>query len=164
MKNPIITVSLLLFVVVSFLFAIADIAGWRQSSSSTESDNAVAEHATQTTLIRPNDLQFTAICFHAPHRCPTCETIEAFAHDALASEIEEGNIAWKTADYTADGNKSIVEKCKVFTSTVVLVDQKDGEVLRWRNLEKVWDHTNDPKAFETFIDESWAEFRSASSR
>ena len=47
---------------------------------------------------------------------------------------------------------------------VVLVDQQDGKVVRWQNLEEVWNHTNDPLAFEAFIDESWDEFKSASSR
>ena len=118
MKKQVITSALLLFVGVSLLFAFADVAGWRQATS--ESATAT-ERQNEIPLLTESDAttRFTAIYFHAKHRCPTCETIEAYAHDALRSEIEQGNILWKIADYTAEENKPIVEQCKVFTSTVV---------------------------------------------
>lgn len=162
MKKRIITVSLLLFVGVSLFFAMADVIGWRQTSS-TEIESTVAEQTTSAALADTSNARFAAMYFHAPHRCPTCKKIEAYAGDALSSEIEEGSIAWKVADYTADENKAIVEQCKVFTSTVVLVDQHDGIIVRWKNLEEVWNHTDDPDAFEAFIDESWDKFKKASS-
>jgi hypothetical protein len=161
MKKPILTVSLLLFVGVSLLVAMADVTGWRQAPS-TQNEPTIAEHAQPTSLADTENARFTAIYFHAPHRCPTCRKIEAYAHDALSSEIKEGNIAWQVADYTADEYKAIVEQCEVFTSTVVLVDRQDGEVVRWKNLEEVWNHTNDPEAFEAFINQSWDNFKSAS--
>ena len=162
MKKPIITVSLLLFVGISLLVAMADVTGWRQAPSG-EGEPTADVQVTPAALAGPDDGRFTAIYFHASHRCPTCKKIEAYAHEALSSEIDEGSIAWKVADYTADENKAIVEQCKVFTSTVVLVDRQDGKIVRWKNLEEVWDHTNDPDAFEAFIDESWDKFKIASS-
>jgi hypothetical protein len=54
----------------------------------------------------------------------------AFAHEALSSEIEQGNIVWMVADYTTEENKSIVDQCKVSTSTVVLVEVSRIEARR----------------------------------
>ncbi len=159
MKKPILTVALLLFVGVSLLVAMADVTGWRQVPS-TQNEPAIAEQP--TAVADSENARFTAIYFHAPHRCPTCKKIEAYARDALSSEIKEGNIAWQVADYTADEYKAIVEQCRVFTSTVVLVDRQDGEVVRWKNLEEVWNLTDDPEAFEAFINESWDTFKNAS--
>lgn len=161
MKKKIITASLLVFVGVSLLVAVADVAGWRRSA--TDQDAATnAEQAMPSTDDTDTETRFAAIYFHAPHRCPTCIKIEAFAHEALNSEIEQGNIAWKVADYTTEENRSIVEQCKVFASTVVLVDRQNGKIVRWKNLEDVWNHTNDQHAFTTFIDEEWNRFQEAS--
>ncbi|HRX81994.1 MAG TPA: nitrophenyl compound nitroreductase subunit ArsF family protein [Pirellulaceae bacterium] len=161
MKKPILTISLLLFVGVSLLVAMADVTGWRKAPS-TQNEPTIAEHAQPMAVADTENTRFIAMYFHAPHRCPTCKKIEAYAHGALSSEIEAGNIAWQVADYTADEYKAIVEQCKVFTSTVVLVDRQNGEVVRWKNLEEVWNHTDDPEAFEAFINESWDTFKSAS--
>lgn len=161
MKKKIITGSLLLFVGVSMLVAVADVAGWRQSGS----DQHVATNAEQVVpaTVNPDmDARFAAIYFHAPHRCPTCVKIEAFAHEALSSEIEQGNIVWIVADYTTEENKPVVDQCKVFTSTVVLVDRQNGKIVRSKNLEDVWNHTNDQNALTAFIDEEWKRFQEAS--
>jgi hypothetical protein len=162
MKKKVITTVLLLFVGVSFFVAVADVAGWRQevSEKSTVTDE---QNDIPSLIDGDTKTQFTAIYFHAKHRCPTCETIEAYAHDALSSEIEQGNIAWKIADYTAAENKPIVQQCEVFTSTVVLLDVQDGKVIRWKNLEDVWNYTSDKTAFTSFINESWATFKETNS-
>jgi len=161
MKKTIVTVSLLLFVGVSILVAMADVSGWRQNSTNPN-DDASAGQVTPAAIADSETVRFTAVYFHAPHRCPTCTKIETLAHEALNSDIEEGNIVWQVADYTANENKSLVEKCEVLASTVVLLEKKDGKVVRWENLDGVWDHTDDAQAFETFIDESWDKFKIAS--
>lgn len=162
MKKQVITAVLLLFVGVSLFVAVADVAGLRQVASeeaaATDGQNEVSSLIDSDTKTR-----FTAIYFHAKHRCPTCETIEAYAHDALSSEIEQGNIKWKVADYTAEENEPIVNQCEVFTSTVVLLDVQDGKVIRWRNLDDVWKYTSDKTAFTSFMNESWTTFKDSNS-
>lgn len=160
MKKKIITGSLLLFVGVSLLAAVADVAGWWSASNQNAATNA--EQAGPPTVDTESQARFAAIYFHAPHRCPACIKIEAFAHEALSSEIEQGNIVWNVADYTTEENKSIVEQCEVFTSTVVLVDRQNGKIVRWKNLEEVWNHTNDQNAFTAFIDDEWKRFQETS--
>ncbi|WP_047812650.1 nitrophenyl compound nitroreductase subunit ArsF family protein [Rhodopirellula islandica] len=161
--KSLVSLLLLAFVAVSIAMAI------RKVGPSTGSGSAEAVSAqTTTAAATPVGLQsklaessFNAVYFHAPHRCPTCRKIESFSQEALTPEIEAGELAWQIADYTSDENSSFVDQFKVFTSTVVLVEMKDGEVVRWKNLEEVWNHTSDQADFTAFINEAWSEFKTS---
>jgi len=161
--KSVLSIILLGFVAVSVAVAMRKIAPQPSSESVKSADS-------QESALVPNpvslnaklaETQFSAVYFHSPHRCPTCRKIETFAHEALAPEIDLGKIAWQTADYTADLNASLVDQFKVFTSTVVLVEVQQGNVVRWKNLEEVWDHTNDQAEFITFINQAWSAFKAS---
>lgn len=155
------SILLLGFVVVSLTLAFRKVAPQTESDSEATaavqtSGNVSGSDALSTRLAAT---QFSAVYFHSPHRCPTCRKIESFAHEALTSEIDTGKLAWQTADYTSDKNASLVDQFKVFTSTVVLVETQAGNVVRWKNLEEVWDHTNEQSDFTAFINQAWADFQ-----
>lgn len=105
--------------------------------------------------------QFSVVYFHAPNRCQTCRKIEKFAHEALAPEIEASKLAWQTADFTASDNASLVDQFKVYTSTVVLVEVQDGDVVRWKKLDGVWDHTKQQADFTAYVNQAWSEFKAS---
>lgn len=157
------SVLLLAFVAVSVALAfrkIAPVTSTNEQQAATSSEANVA-----TTNVGLNaklaETMFSAVYFHAPHRCPTCRKIESFSYEALTPEIEAGNVAWQIADYTTDANATLVDQFKVFTSTVVLVEVHDGKVVRWKNLEDVWDHTSDQADFTVFINQAWSEFKAS---
>jgi hypothetical protein len=161
---------LLAFVVVSVLFAFRKIApetssNEQQAAASLEADAASLEADIVATPVGLNaklaDSQYSAVYFHSPHRCTTCRKIESYSHEALTPEIEAGKVAWQTADYTSDKNASLVDQFVVFTSTVVLVEVQDGKVVRWKNLEEVWNHTGNQAAFKAFINQAWTEFKAS---
>ena len=143
--KTVLSLLLLVFVALSLAFAFRKIA---PESASIQQHSVASKNA--DVLATPMDLRaklaetkYSAVYFHAPHRCPTCRKIESFAHAALTPEIESGDIAWQTADYTATVHDSLVKQFKVFTATIVLVEVEDGQVIRWKNLEEVWNHTSD---------------------
>ncbi len=152
---------LLAFVAVSVVFAFRKVAPrttTNQAQATAEKQARIA--ATPDRLnAKLAETQFSAVYFHAPHRCPTCRKIESFSHEALTPEIESGKLAWQIADYTTDDNASLVDQFKVFTSTVVLVEVQDGKIVRWKNLEEVWNHTSDQADFTAFINAAWLEFK-----
>lgn len=154
---------LLGFVAVSVVFAFRKVAP--EASSNQEQVAASDEAGITPSPVGLNAMlaesQYSAVYFHAPHRCPTCRKIESFSHEALTPEIEAGNVAWQIADYTADANASLVDQFQVFTSTVVLVEVQAGAVVRWKNLEEVWNHTSDQNDFTAFIDQAWSEFKAS---
>ena len=155
-KN-ILTAGLLTFVAISLAVVVADFAGWRTPNAS----DAAAQTSESTDLLTANqtDAEWTAYFFHASHRCPSCRKIESYGHEALLPDIEQGRVAWQTADYTAPANQSLVERFEVFSSTIVLVHRQDGKVTRWKNLEGVWDHTHDRAAFLAFTRGALRDFR-----
>lgn len=157
------SIVLLGFVAVSVAFALRKVAPDNSSSQQQITSDNGSRLATNPVSLNTKlaENQFSAVYFHAPHRCPTCRKIESFSHAALAPQIEAGQIAWQIADYTADDNALLVDQFKVFTSTVVLVEVQDGQVIRWTNLEEVWNHTSDQADFTAFIDQAWAEFKAS---
>lgn len=162
-SKKVFTFLLLGFVAASVAFAIRKVspdgeAVKDQAPASSDPTIAVTPMGLEATLA---DSRFTAVYFHAPHRCPTCRKIESFSHAALKSEIDSGKVAWQIADYTTNANASLVDQFKVFTSTVVLVEVQDGKVVRWKNLEEVWNHTTDQADFTAFINQAWSEFKAS---
>ena len=157
------SVLLLAFVAVSVVLAFRKIAPETSTSQQqTAAPNATGIAATPVGLnAKLAESPFSAVYFHAPHRCPTCRKIESFAHEALTPEIDAGKVAWQIADYTTDANAILVDQFQVFTSTVVLVEVRDGKVVRWKNLEEVWDHTSDQADFTAFINQAWTEFKAS---
>ncbi len=161
--KTLISVLLLAFVAISVAFAFRKIV---PKTSSTQIQGVATDDAEITaTPVGLNaklaETQFSAVYFHAPHRCPTCRKIEGFAHEALTPQIEAGALAWLIADYTAEVNASLVDQFQVFTSTVVLVEVQDGKVVRWENLEEVWNHTSDQVDFTAFISQAWSDFKAS---
>ncbi len=163
-RKRLLTAGLLGFVALSLTVAVADVAGWRrnitsQSSTTSRSDTPTREALTSGSTAKSPTL--TAIYFHAPHRCPTCKKIEAYTHEALLPAIESEQIAWEVADYTSPENAEIVDKFQVLTSTVVLTETQAGEIVRWKNVEEVWNHTQDQAEFVAFMRDTWNGFQEA---
>lgn len=160
--KSIVTAGLLGFVAISLLVAVADMAGWRVNQSRPSSEGVTAT-ATSVAGATPDSQdaapRLVAIYFHATHRCPTCKKIEAYSHEALQPEIDGGKLTWETADYTAPENEALVDKLQVLTSTVVMVEKRGGQIVRWKNLEEVWDHTHNQSEFSAFIHTAWKNFQ-----
>lgn len=162
-SKTIFSLVLLAFVAVSVVFALRKVspdAATSQNQAAASSEPGIAAPAVGLDA-KLAETQFSAVYFHAPHRCPTCRKIESFSHEALTTEIEAGAIAWQIADYTANTNASLVDQFKVITSTVVLVEVQDGKVVRWKNLEEVWNHTSNQADFTAFINQAWSEFKAS---
>jgi hypothetical protein len=151
-------ILLLAFVAVGLAFAIANVAG-RNSTPATD-DSAVATTGVATAH---DEGSWVAYYFHAKHRCPTCQKIEAYAQEALFPDIEQGAMAWHVVDYTAPENRALVDQFDVMTSTVVLVRRENGQVVRFQNLEdEVWTHFSDHDEFLSMMRQAARAFREES--
>ncbi|QDU89267.1 hypothetical protein Pla175_26550 [Pirellulimonas nuda] len=93
--------------------------------------------------------------FHSDTRCPTCQTIESYAHDAVqaafAEEIAENKVVWKVVNYERPENRRFAADYEIVSPTVVLVRTANGEVADWRNLMRVWELVGDRDAFTQYI-------------
>ena len=161
--KSLVSLLLLAFVAVSIALAVSKIAPQANSESTQAAvtQDVAPPNSPVGLTSKLAESQFSAVYFHAPHRCPTCRKIEAFSHEALTPEIEVGKLAWQIADYTSDENASLVDQFEVYASTVVLVEVREGEIVRWKNLEEVWNHTSDQADFTAFINQAWSKFKAS---
>jgi len=162
--NPkkIVSRLLLAFVALALLVATADVTGLKQRFAGSSPDPAVTQAnkpATSVESDHTDDARYAAIFYHAKHRCDTCAKIEEYAHTALLPAIENGELAWQISEYTAPENREVVRSMDVMTATVVLTERENGKIVRFKNLEDVWLHTNHPDRFAAYITDSWKSFR-----
>jgi hypothetical protein len=83
------------------------------------------------------DAQVTVCFFRGAQRCAECETIEAYAKEAVekgfAEEMKAGRVAFVSINWEARGNRQFQDRFKLGISTVVLV-RKDGRFRKFDEL------------------------------
>lgn len=103
----------------------------------------------------PVDDGLVVYYLHGLKRCATCEAIESQAHEVVhtdfASQVENGEVVWKVANYEQPANADLATKFEIDKSIVVLVRMKDGHIEEWNRLDNVWAFWNDELAFANFV-------------
>jgi len=103
-----------------------------------------------------------AMYFHGNARCATCRKIEAYADEAIAQgfvdELESGRLTWRVVNIDESANKHFIKDFQLVTRSVVLVEYRDGKVLRWENLDKVWQLVRSKDRFVSYVDGETREF------
>lgn len=96
-----------------------------------------------------------AYYFHGDVRCQGCLTIESYTDLALrrnfAAELAAGDLVWAVTNIDLEENAHFSDDFALDGRTVVLAEVRDGEVLRWKNLERVWEFLDDAAGFERFV-------------
>jgi hypothetical protein len=132
---------LLLFVGVSLAVAVGDVTGLRPKK----------EPAPQTAEPAKSGEQWLMYYFHTSTRCPTCRAIETQAHEAVTPELEQGRVAWRVVNYEDSANRHFADEFKLLCPSVVLVQLRDGQAVRWKNLERVWELNDEPKEGVAYV-------------
>lgn len=91
----------------------------------------------------PNgDSHVVAYYFHTTGRCATCVKIEELAKDVVErdfrDQVQSGRLAFRSVDVQFPENRHLIRQYQLVTKSVVLVEERDGKPVRWRNLDKVW--------------------------
>ncbi len=100
--------------------------------------------------------------FHGNVRCATCRTIESYAHDAIhtgfAGELEGGAFSWSATNVDEPGNRHFIRDFQLVTRSVVLAEYRNGAVVRFKNLDKVWQLVRNQADFADYISNETREF------
>lgn len=100
--------------------------------------------------------------FHGNVRCTTCRTIEAYAHDAIhtgfAGELDDGALSWRVVNVDEPENEHFVQDFQLVTRSVVLAELHNGKVVRFTNLDKVWQLVRNRDDFVDYIQNETREF------
>jgi hypothetical protein len=93
--------------------------------------------------------------FHATTRCATCKTIEAYAHETVASrfaaDLEARRLAWRTVNVEEPPNQHFIDDFQLYTRSVVVVDGKNPK--RFKVLDRVWQLVRDKAAFQGYVEQ-----------
>ena len=107
-----------------------------------------------------------AFYFHGNVRCATCKKIEAYADDAIhqgfAEALQNGALTWRVANVEETENRHFVEDFQLVTRSVVLAEYQDGELVRWKNLDKVWQLVRSKDSFVEYVQDEARLFLGAS--
>ena len=104
---------------------------------------------------RPAAAGIRVYYFHGTTRCATCKTIEAYAHETVASafapDLKAGSLEWKVVNVDEPANQHFVRDFQLYTRSVVVVDAKDPK--RFKVLDRVWQLVGDKAAFQKYVEQ-----------
>lgn len=107
-----------------------------------------------------------AFYFHGNVRCATCKKIEAYAdeavHQGFAEALQDGSLTWRVTNIDEPDNRHFIEDFQLVTRSVVLAEYQDGNVIRWKNLDKVWQLVRSKDSFVEYVQDEANEFLEAS--
>jgi hypothetical protein len=106
-----------------------------------------AQKAPETTLV--------ISYYHGSARCVSCRTIEAFAAEAVQKffqpQLQSGKIKWQEVNVQTPENSHYIKHYQLFSQSVILSLQKNGDEVKWKNLDQVWQLIRDQEQFHAYI-------------
>ncbi len=119
------------------------------------SDAPADSAAAADTTMAPH--RVLAYYFHTTQRCASCRKIEAYTKEAIEDgfpeERKDGRLVFRVVNVEEKGNEHFVQDYRLFTKSVVLVDERSGKQAAWKNLAKVWELLNTKEKFVRYVQE-----------
>lgn len=98
-----------------------------------------------------------AYYFHGTQRCPTCQNIERFAHEAVTTgfgaELASGTLEWHSLDVMTPEHRHFIQDFQLVAQSVVLVRMAGERMVAWKNLDQVWPLAHDREASLKYVAE-----------
>lgn len=102
-----------------------------------------------------NNPTIIAYYFHRTIRCPGCleieETAQRVIEGSFADEIAGEKLIWMPFNLDEPGSEDFEKKFDISTSTLVIARMQDGEVTKFKKLEKVWELVGDESSFAEYV-------------
>ena len=118
--------------------------------------------AAMVTVFRPRETTFVpnGLCllfWHEASRCVACKNMETLIRQTLANDNDYRLIE---LEYDVWANQSLAQQFNVGTSTIILVERRDRQNVRVRDLTaEVWKNINDEAAFTAMLREELETFK-----
>ena len=149
--KTIVTALLIIFAITAVVVAIVRTANNQSSIKAQPTNSPTTESPTSA----PSGEKIVAYYFHRNMRCLTCRTIEKYTHETLkaefASGLAEGQIEWKVINYEQPANQHYIKDFGLVSASVVITKIRDGKIVQWKNLDKVWQLVRNKPAFMSYI-------------
>ena len=103
-----------------------------------------------------------AYYFHGNYRCTNCKKIEQFSREAadkyFAIQLKDGSLTYQVINTDQPDNKHFIQDYQLYTKSLVIVLMQDGQQVKWKTLEKVWQHLNNKDAFLSYVKSEMEEY------
>lgn len=100
--------------------------------------------------------------FHGNYRCPSCRTLERLSRDAVfdnfRKELSAGLLTYKSVNVDEPQYAHFIDDFDLFTKSLVLVEERDGKVVHYKNLGRIWVLIRDENAFKEYVKNEVASF------
>jgi hypothetical protein len=161
MKSKRIIVAVLLgFVTASVVFAIVKETTKDKPLEQAVAEGPAAEETSSAADVSPHKV--ILYYFHGNARCPTCMKFESYSREVVKTgfqnELEGGRLKFRIVNVDEPGNAHYVEDYKLYTKSLVLVEMKGDEQVRWSNLDKIWDLVGSKETFVGYVQDGLKEY------
>ena len=133
-------------VTASLLVALASTVAVAQAPAPQQTAKAAANSPTR---------QIVATYFHGDYRCYTCRKIEADAkaaiEQAFAAELADGRVVFRAVNVDRSENAHFIQDYSLVTRSLVLTEEVGGKVVRWINLDRVWQLVRNEDAYREYV-------------
>lgn len=99
-----------------------------------------------------------AVLFRGSSFCPTCDLMEKLSKELLrdpgssfARGAADGGISFKAVNFEKPGNEHYLFDYDLYTTTIVLIEQREGKQVRWKNLQESWKHAEESGDFKEYL-------------
>ncbi len=110
-------------------------------------------------------VQVVAYYFHGHARCATCRTLEQYSYEAVTTgfkdDLANGRLEWRVVNTDEQENEHFIDDFQLVTKSLVLAEYRGDEVVRWKNLDKVWRLTRDQEGFVAYVQKETSAFLDA---
>lgn len=137
--------------------ALGSLAIWagREFKKSQAYAAAETQTAPVETLPAVEGPQVVMTYFLIGTRCVSCKKIEALARETaeqdFAAELASNKLVFRVIDTGEPANRHYLSDYKLTSKTVVISRRIDGKETAWKDMEKVWDHLDDPEAYHAYL-------------
>lgn len=143
------------FGVALFLLVVAGGTGVGKAVAGQSATAATPDSAAQAADTTAASRRVIAYYFHTTLRCSSCRKIETYSreaiHAAFPGEIESGRLVWRVVNIEEKGNEHFVKDYQLYTKSLVLVEERNGQRARWRNAAKIWELLGDKERFFAYV-------------
>lgn len=88
-------------------------------------------------------------------RCASCRRIEEVSRrtieGAFPRELADGRLRFLVVNVDQPDNRHFIEEFRLESSSLVLVEMRDGKPAGWKNLPEVWTLVDDPPKLEAHV-------------
>lgn len=106
--------------------------------------------------------QIVVYYLHLNRRCMTCGKLETYSREAIesgfADRLADSSMVFRVENFETEGNEHFAKDYQLYSQSLILSRQRDGEEIGWRNLTKIWELVGDKDAFIRYVQSEVTDF------